>query len=430
MLHQPLWCPGRGFLRLSPILRGHPCPQTACPALRPSGQPPASPPPPPQALRPWVPAVPEGAEHCRGGGSRGQPRYTHGTDPAHPAPHACAFAAHACAPRCPGCAQRQPRATSCRGVLSTCVVPPPAHGWDPTLRREAGQGTPSSWLQMGLILAPSTSLSTPRSCRRMARGFEHQQRRALAHVHRVKHMQPQQSADVGSPRAHPHPPECSVRGWHGRGCQRSSRSCLGTGTARASPRRSPRPPQPLSGGGHSASARGSAAAWPCWRWCGGWSWGFPGAEPSFGPPMLPSHARARPEPLRVARPPAATPVGSHCRRGAVTKRWRVPKHPTAAGRAPAPSVGPCAHVDTHAREHTRTGTCTHRGTHPHPCGEAAAGQTGSPACRTTRVRTHAATRWRELPHAAPGKPGAHGCASMRAMGPARPAAVRSEAVAA
>lgn len=47
MLHQPLWCPGRGFLRLSPILRGHPCPQTACPALRPSGQPPASPPPPP-----------------------------------------------------------------------------------------------------------------------------------------------------------------------------------------------------------------------------------------------------------------------------------------------------------------------------------------------------------------------------------------------
>lgn len=106
-------------------------------------------------------------------------------------------------------------------------------------------------------------------------------------------------------------------------------------------------------------------------------------------------------------------------------------HKTVAGpQAPHGSrEGPSTQRGTmRTRGHACTGTHVHGNMHtqrntPTSLRGGCRRADGVAACRTTRVRTHAATRWRELPHAAPGKPGARGCASMRATGPARPSAV-------
>lgn len=218
------------------------------------------------------------------------------TDPAHAAPHACARTAHACATA----ALRSP-AAPCHPVspLGSCPCPP------------------SSWMQTGLMLAPSTP-SAPHDP-----NTEHQALPTSAGMN---------TCDRGRCGLPTWTPNAVAVGGLAEGAGHS-RSCLGTGTA------CPSPPS-LTQSWSQGSSRSHQAVLEVL--------GGPKASLAHGPVLAPTpHSPRAPEPHTHTRPPAAPPVGSHCLCGA------------------APPAGPCTLVDTHARN-TRVQVVTHRYLHPHP----------------------------------------------------------------
>lgn len=128
-------CPGHLSLRTPPIPGGRSYPQ------------PAQPPAVPQGPAPMGAAAPQGAEHCRGGGSRGQPCYTHGTHPAR------------CHTRVPRGATATP-ATLCHPTPGgpVCVPQLPGGTWHRSSRQsQHSAGSPSSpWQLRGLSTQRAT----------------------------------------------------------------------------------------------------------------------------------------------------------------------------------------------------------------------------------------------------------------------------------
>lgn len=187
------------------------------------------------------------------------------TDPAHAAPHACARTAHACATA----ALRSP-AAPCHPVspLGSCPCPP------------------SSWMQAGLMLAPSTP-SAPHDP-----NTEHQALPTSTGMN---------TCDRGRCGLPTWTPNAVAVGGLAEGAGHS-RSCLGTGTA------CPSPPS-LTQSWSQGSSRSHQAVLEVL--------GGPKASLAHGPVLAPTpHSPRAPEPHTHTRPPAAPPVRSHCLCGA------------------------------------------------------------------------------------------------------------------